>query len=659
MNSLDLIAARSYTDERGQGVVVTTLGLHAHGRTSFSNEGTAKRYSPFGRASVGLLIFIVIACLASVGAMSAKGIGGQSGRNTALNIAQSQYTSISEYLDVDAPWPKFQQNAYNTGQGIGSGANGLEKWTFQTGDVVYSSPVIGSDGTVYFGSNDGCLYAVAPDGNMKWSFAADSGITSAPLIGKGRIFVASDETVYALNSSTGAVEWSYFPTNSAGYNDLAVSPKGLLLDLTGSGLYAFNSVTGKLVWTFGLADAGSWSSAAVDPVRGTIYVGTSLGLYALDEEGKKEWQFPSSYTPELTFTSGPAVGKNGLIYMGGRSFRGAFMEAIKDNHEGTYTLEWQDIGLGGAPSPPAIGPNETLYFGDDYHTFYSLDAETGGLKWTFRIGSQIHAAPAIGADGTVYVFSDFGIFYALNPSGREDWEVQLVSTYDPSLGPATSPAIAADGTIYVGGADGQLHAVGTDTLADFFVAPSAVMGGYDSDGVIRLAGPAGPVNGSGGPGGNTVMLQSNNPNVIVPPTVDVPPGKNAISFPIPTIEVYSQHTATITATLGSKSLSATLVLEPEPPQLARFFVSPTSVVGGKESDGVVQLLYGAPVGGVTIKISCKSPYVTVPPTVFVPGGQKGASFTIHTSKVSAPESAILTANLTSTLFLRTTLTLTP
>ena len=36
-------------------------------------------------------------------------------------------------------------------------------WEFETGDGVYSSPAIGSDGTVYVGSADKKLYAIKTD----------------------------------------------------------------------------------------------------------------------------------------------------------------------------------------------------------------------------------------------------------------------------------------------------------------------------------------------------------------------------------------------------------------------------------------------------------------------------------------------------------------
>ena len=40
---------------------------------------------------------------------------------------------------------------------------GTVLWEFETGDAVYSSPAIGSDGTVYVGSGDKKLYAIKTD----------------------------------------------------------------------------------------------------------------------------------------------------------------------------------------------------------------------------------------------------------------------------------------------------------------------------------------------------------------------------------------------------------------------------------------------------------------------------------------------------------------
>ena len=54
---------------------------------------------------------------------------------------------------------------------------------------VTTCPAIGLDGTVYFGCDDGKLYALNPDGNKKWDFTAGGAVGSSPAI-------AADGTVY-------------------------------------------------------------------------------------------------------------------------------------------------------------------------------------------------------------------------------------------------------------------------------------------------------------------------------------------------------------------------------------------------------------------------------------------------------------------------------
>jgi outer membrane protein assembly factor BamB len=42
------------------------------------------------------------------------------------------------------------------------------KMALLDGGAVYSSPAVGSDGTVYVGSQDYYLYAINPGGTLKW-----------------------------------------------------------------------------------------------------------------------------------------------------------------------------------------------------------------------------------------------------------------------------------------------------------------------------------------------------------------------------------------------------------------------------------------------------------------------------------------------------------
>jgi len=118
-----------------------------------------------------------------------------------------------------------------------NGADGHFKWEFKAKahSVNRASPIIATDGTIYFASSDGSLYALLPDGTQKWALDLGGGAISATPI------LAEDETIYVV-TPTGLV---------------AVSPEGKLLARYSAG-------------------AGSESSPTLD-ADGTIYVATRAG----------------------------------------------------------------------------------------------------------------------------------------------------------------------------------------------------------------------------------------------------------------------------------------------------------------------------------------------------------------------------------------------
>ena len=76
---------------------------------------------------------------------------------------------------------------------------GEEKWRFKAKKAVQSDPSV-AGGIVYFGSNDKHLYAVKLDGTLAWKFATGGSIHSSPFIRDGMVFVGSDDgKVYALH----------------------------------------------------------------------------------------------------------------------------------------------------------------------------------------------------------------------------------------------------------------------------------------------------------------------------------------------------------------------------------------------------------------------------------------------------------------------------
>src|ERR1044071_3386194 len=106
----------------------------------------------------------------------------------------------------------FHGNMARTGVYESSGPKQLGgvKWAFKTDGAVLSSPAI-ADGVVYFGSVDGCLYAVEQEtGKQKWKFKTQRQVTSSPAVANGVVyFTGFDSALDALATDPGAAKWGF------------------------------------------------------------------------------------------------------------------------------------------------------------------------------------------------------------------------------------------------------------------------------------------------------------------------------------------------------------------------------------------------------------------------------------------------------------------
>ena len=96
-------------------------------------------------------------------------------------------------------------------------------WSYKAGDNISpSAPALGDDGSLYFGSQDGNVYGINPDGTQKWSFTTGDKVRSTPAIGSdGTVYVGSlDDNFYALDPATGAQKWAF----TTGGNIFITSP---------------------------------------------------------------------------------------------------------------------------------------------------------------------------------------------------------------------------------------------------------------------------------------------------------------------------------------------------------------------------------------------------------------------------------------------------
>lgn len=381
-------------------------------------------------------------------------------------------------INAQDPWPTFTGNLQHTGLSSydTSNINGAVKWTFETGDGIESSPTIAEDGTIYFGSHDGYLYALNEDGVLKWKFKPAepiynqkwqrySAIISSPTISEdGTVYIiAPNNYLYAVKD--GAEKWrfplkwnaiDFWASATIGldgtiYVGSAMTSEG---DNLIAGFYAINP-DGSEKWHYKI-DAGVTSAPAI-ATGGTIYVNGNLFkelgqttiaegyLFAFNSDGTLKWKFKVKDWIETS----PSIGKDGTVYTGSKEGR---VYAV--NPDGSKKWEFAaNDGIGGTP---VIAEDGTIYVGSWDNNFYAINPD-GSEKWEFEVDSgfeSIGSSAAIGSDGIIYFGTSRGIFYALNPDGTEKWHISNMGSV------ASSPAIGKDNILYVGAWDKKLYAIG-------------------------------------------------------------------------------------------------------------------------------------------------------------------------------------------------------
>ena len=177
------------------------------------------------------------------------------------------------------------------------------------------------------------------------------------------------------------------------------------------------------------------------------------------------------------------------------------------------------------------------------------------------------------------------------------------------------------------------------SLSSVTITPGTVVGGSNTSvlGMVTLDGRAIT-------SGATVTLSSSSTTLAtVPATVKVPGGMATATFPISHKLVTAAKSVTITATYGGVKQSATLSLAPF--QVVSLAINPSSVIGGSKTTGNVQLnAQPGASGAIAVKLLSNSKSLGVSPSVSIPVGQSGATFSATSAAVATTATATVTAS---------------
>ena len=336
-----------------------------------------------------------------------------------------------------AQLPMFRSDAQRTGRtNYAATYDPRLAWTYTTGASISASPIIGQDGTVYYGAYDKNLYAVSSTGTRTWRYTTDGMITGSAATGAdGSIyFGTSNGKLYGLNSD-GTPKWAtpYATGNQTTSVPILVGNDGIVY-FGGDNyrVYALNPDK-SLKWSY-LTGGKIKNGITASSDGSVLYAASDDGsIYAINSNGTLKWKSTGLSPCNLT-----SVGSDGTIYVGATD--GAFYALNPTNG----TKKWTFRAASKVTSAAAIATDGTIYFGSNDSYLYALNP-TGTLKWSYRVLTAVFSPPTIDYHGTVLLGTYTGNLLALDPvTGSVQWQKSVGTT-----GIYTSPAVASDGSIYV------------------------------------------------------------------------------------------------------------------------------------------------------------------------------------------------------------------
>jgi len=204
---------------------------------------------------------------------------------------------------------------------VGVCPNGVGRFSVPSGSVQ-SSAAVDADAILYYGADDRNLRAVRYDGLFMWSFATAGSILTAPVLdeesGQTVIYVADrGGHVFKVDSTGRPVSSFTSPQVGPISSSPALADGRLYVGSDDGNLYALDSTTGAMVWSYHSGDAIQSSPAvATGGAEPIIAVGSNDGnLHVVADLGAQP-MLVALVSIGAPVRSSPAIGSDGTLYVG-------------------------------------------------------------------------------------------------------------------------------------------------------------------------------------------------------------------------------------------------------------------------------------------------------------------------------------------------------
>lgn len=188
------------------------------------------------------------------------------------------------------------------------------------GEKIFSSPALGRDGTLYFGTQGDRFYAVDGHARVLWAVEAGGDVDATPAVGDdGTVYFGSDDGWVRAVAPGGALAWRA-PLGGPVRAPLAVGSDGTVFASTYGEepfLAALDGATGREKWRFRTARGegafyGIQSGALVDSEGYVYFGGRDRCVYCLSPRGELVWRHETGDQVD----AGPVLGPDGTLYVG-------------------------------------------------------------------------------------------------------------------------------------------------------------------------------------------------------------------------------------------------------------------------------------------------------------------------------------------------------
>ncbi len=301
-------------------------------------------------------------------------------------------------------------------------SDGSETWRFPAQPIrsatFFAPPALNDEGKVAVGSYVRVLYGLSASGQQSWEFAdAKSSYVAGAAFDNGRVFAPNgDGKLYALDSSSGQVEWIFKSENErALWAAPVIDGDRLYLAAMNHKVYCLDTADGSVIW-----ESEDLGGALVDAPTfgpdGILYVGTF----------KSEVVAISAANGEVLnrFTAGGWVWSSPLLYEGRLFFgdlNGNMFAIDADTFEQAWKITPETVAKKQITGKPAVLDGK-IYFTTETGNLFVINPDNGEVLSTKTIGGKLLAGPV--AAGDMILVAPTGldaILIALDANGTQRW----------------------------------------------------------------------------------------------------------------------------------------------------------------------------------------------------------------------------------------------